>query len=156
MKEKVNKCRLRSLNDLNLHFAYYWTPENYTYYWFRCHYPLITYLRIIIQFFLTTGETELPSPTIQEEFRRLKLIKASGKVRQIEINVSTRDQAIIKFSTANNIIEEYNFDLTDAKNAEPVKMRTFDLQGHRSDARCLAFSSCNTAIASVSHETLKV
>ena len=105
---------------------------------------------------LTAGETELPSPTIQEEFRRLKLIKASGKVRQIEINVSSRDQAIIKFSTANNIIEEYNFDLTDAKNAEPVKMRTFDLQGHRSDARCLAFSSCNTAIASVSHETLKV
>ena len=30
------------------------------------------------------------------------------------------------------------------------------LLGHRSDARCLAFSSCNTAIASVSHETLKV
>ena len=109
-----------------------------------------------LTFFLTAGETELPSPTIQEEFRRLKMIKASGKVRQIEINVSTRDQAIIKFSTANNIIEEYNFDLTDAKNAEPVKMRTFDLQGHRSDARCLAFSSCNTAIASVSHETLKV
>ena len=102
------------------------------------------------------GETELPSPTIQEEFRRLKMIKASGKIRQLEVNVSSKNQAIINFSTANNIIEEFKFDLTDAKNSEPIKTRTFDIQGHRSDARCLAFSSCNTAIASVSHETLKV
>lgn len=107
-------------------------------------------------FYSFIGETELPSPTIQEEFRRLKMIKASGKIRQLEVNVSSKNQAIINFSTANNIIEEFKFDLTDAKNSEPIKTRTFDIQGHRSDARCLAFSSCNTAIASVSHETLKV
>ena len=57
------------------------------------------------------------------------MIKASGKVRQLEINVSAKDQAVINFSTANNLIEEFKFDLTDAKNSEPVKTRTFDLQG---------------------------
>ena len=72
----------------------------------------------------------MPSPTIQEEFRRLKMIKASGKVRQLEINVSSKDQAVINFSTANNLIEEFKFDLTDAKNSEPEKTRTFDLQGN--------------------------
>ena len=107
-------------------------------------------------FYSFIGETELPSPTIQEEFRRLKMIKGSGKIRQLEVNVSSKNQAVINFSTANNIIEEFKFDLTDAKNSEPIKTRTFDIQGHRSDARCLTFSSCNTAIASVSHETLKV
>lgn len=102
-----------------------------------------------------SSEGELPTPTIQEEFRRLKIIKASGKVRQMEVFIQ-KDDACINLSTANNLIECYKMDLTDAKTAEPQKLRTFDLQGHRSDARSVAFSSCNTAVASVSHESLKI
>ena len=103
----------------------------------------------------TSESSELPTPTIQEEFRRLKVIKASGKVRQIEVKV-VKDQCLINISTANNLIETFKQDLEDAKNSEPTKLRSFDFQGHRSDARCVAFSSCSTAIASVSHESLKV
>ena len=102
-----------------------------------------------------SSEGELPTPTIQEEFRRLKIIKASGKVSQMEVFIQ-KDDACINLSTANNLIECYKMDLTDAKTAEPQKLRTFDLQGHRSDARSVAFSSCNTAVASVSHESLKI
>ena len=101
-----------------------------------------------------TGATVLPEATIQEEFRRSKVIKCSGKVRQMELSVR-HDSLNILVGTANNIIETFNLDFKD-KNSEAEKVKKFDLQGHRSDVRSLTFSSCSTAIASVSHETLKI
>ena len=101
------------------------------------------------------GELVLPQPTIQEEFRRLKVIKCSGKVRNVQASTYNESLSIL-VGTANNIIETFELDLTDAKNSEVKKVKSFDLQGHRSDVRALTFSSCSTAIASVSHETLKV
>ncbi len=95
-------------------------------------------------------------PTIQEEFRRLKTFKASGKVRQLEMRSGKNGQMVISVSTANNLIERFTLDTKDGKAAEAVRSSSFDMQGHRSDIRALTFSSCNTAIASVSHESLRV
>ena len=104
-----------------------------------------------------TTTFELPSPTIQEEFRRMKVFKVSGKVKHIDLSFH-KEVAEITIGTANNQIEVFKLDLnaTDSKNVEFIKVKTFDTQGHRSDVRSLAFSSCNTAIASVSHESLKI
>jgi U3 small nucleolar RNA-associated protein 12 len=100
---------------------------------------------------------QLPEPTIQEEFLRLKVFRAGGKVRQMEVSITKEDTASILVSTANNLIETFNIDLgNDVRKAEAEKLRSFDLPGHRSDVRSLTFSSCNTALASVSHEALKI
>ena len=72
----------------------------------------------------------------------------------MEIQV-VQDHLNILVGTANNTIETFGLDFKD-KNAEIVKAKKFDLQGHRSDVRALTFSSCSTAIASVSHESVKV
>lgn len=103
---------------------------------------------------------ELPDASIQEEFRRHKVLRASGKVRHVAVDVDDgKEHGLVWVSTANNIIEQFRFDL-DVKGGSPtnedMKLRSFDQAGHRSDVRTVAFSSCNTAVASVSHESLKV
>ena len=80
-----------------------------------------------------SGTPVLPEATIQEEFRRSKVIKCSGKVRQMELTIR-HDSLNILVGTANNIIETFNVDFKD-KNSEAVKVKKFDLQGHRSDVR---------------------
>ena len=107
------------------------------------------------------NSAELPSPTIQEEFRRLKSFKASGKVKHLQLTYNNNKETTVEItvSTANNLIEIFQLNLSassDAKSADAIKIKTFDLLGHRSDVRSVSFSSCNTAIASVSHETLKI
>merc|ERR1712142_879873 len=102
-----------------------------------------------------TDESEVaPEATIQEEFRRLKVIRAAGKVRQIHVEVEG-SQGVVTLSTANNLIEQFTINLDD-KNAEAVSVKKFDLAGHRSDVRTVAFSSDNTAIMSASHESVNV
>jgi len=50
---------------------------------------------------------QLPGPTIQEEFRRLKVVKSGGKVRHIDIDVSN-DLGVIFVLTANNLVSQKN------------------------------------------------
>ena len=95
-------------------------------------------------------------PTIQEEFRRLSVIRVGGKVRHLQVWMTKEDSAKLLVSTANNLIETYKVDLSDVRNVGQDKTNTFELGGHRSDVRTVAFSSCSTAIASVSHEALKI
>ena len=103
--------------------------------------------------------------TPQEEFRRLKVAKASGKVRQMALDCLPAGKdgsggGLVTVSTANNLIEQFSLpelgSKEAAKNSEPVQVRKLDLSGHRSDVRSVAFSSDNTAILSASHEALKI
>ena len=54
-------------------------------------------------------ETEsAPEPTIQEEFRRLKVIKASGKVRHLTAELTKSGNiGLIHVLTANNLVEKF-------------------------------------------------
>lgn len=96
------------------------------------------------------------TPTIQEEFRRLKVIRAGGKVRHLSLEVTRDDtMGVIDLITANNQIETFTLDLNE-KNAEPEMKLRFDHPGHRSDVRTVQFSSDNTSILSGSHESIKI
>ena len=97
-------------------------------------------------------------PTIQEEFRRLKVIKCSGKVRNIDIDLDTeKNVAVLLLALANNQVEQYRVSLDEsAKDSEAEKVKSFDHAAHRSDVRSVAVSSDNTAILSASHEAIKV
>ena len=97
-------------------------------------------------------------PTIQEEFRRLKVIRCSGKVRNIHIDMDNeKNEAHLLLSLANNQVEQYKISLDEsAKDNEAEKVKSFDHAGHRSDVRSVAVSSDNTAILSASHEAIKI
>ena len=50
----------------------------------------------------TTSTTmDLPEPTIQEEFRRLKVVRCGGKVRHVDVSV-VNDFGVVSVLTANN------------------------------------------------------
>ena len=49
----------------------------------------------------TSTAVGLPEPTIQEEFRRLKVVKSGGKVRHVDVAV-VKDAGVISILTANN------------------------------------------------------
>ncbi|TRY63046.1 hypothetical protein TCAL_10987 [Tigriopus californicus] len=104
----------------------------------------------------SVSTVNLDTPTIQEEFRRLKVIRAGGKVRHLSLEV-TRDETlgVIDLITANNQIESFTIDLIE-KNADPEMKLRFDHPGHRSDVRTVQFSSDNTSILSGSHESIKI
>ncbi len=93
---------------------------------------------------------EVPEPSIQEEFRRLKAFKAGGKVRAVDVD----DSGLVTLLTANNLVEQYTTDFED-KSAEASAGSKISQPGHRSDVRTVAFSSDNTAILSGSHESVK-
>jgi U3 small nucleolar RNA-associated protein 12 len=100
----------------------------------------------------------VPEPTIQEEFKRLKSIRAGGKVRGIDVRVVERQGKTfspVTLLTANNRIELHKLPLDD-KDSEPECMKKFDHPGHRSDVRTVTFSSDNTSILSGSQECVKI
>jgi len=104
------------------------------------------------------------TPTIAEQFRRLKVIKAGGKVRSLDVNVrlssgkSVQDQddlvALFTVLLAGNAIERHAVPLSNA--AESNLLERHEQPGHRTDVRTVAFSSDNTAILSGSSESVKL
>lgn len=110
-----------------------------------------------------TGSSEealesIPEPTLQEEFRRLKVIKPGGKARHTTLEVEKKHNVeigIVHVLTANNMVEKFEVNLDD-KTQEWTKSFSFSHPGHRSDIRTVAFSSDNTSILSGSHESVKI
>ena len=43
---------------------------------------------------------------LQEEFRRLKVLRAGGKVRGVSVAAASADTATLSVLTANNIVEQ--------------------------------------------------
>ena len=71
-------------------------------------------------------------------------------MKHLQLTYNNKETTVeITVSTANNLIEIFLLNLnssSDAKSADAIKVKTFDLLGHRSDVRSVSFSSCNTAI----------
>lgn len=96
-----------------------------------------------------TGEASL-----QEMVRRLGGYRAGGRVKSVDLVVEG-DMVKGVMVLGNNMIEQVKGEL--GGHAEPPSLHSrVELSGHRSDVRCLAWSSDNTALATGSSEAVKV
>lgn len=95
--------------------------------------------------------------TIKEEFRRLEVVKAGGRVKRVEVSVSSKkNTGDLTLLTANNMIQQFRISLDEKSPEEFCKIREVDQQGHRSDIRTVIFSSDNTAVMTGSQESIKI
>jgi len=101
-----------------------------------------------------TGEEVEVKATLQEMVRRLPQHKAGGKVRGTDVRVEG-EEVQVAVLTANNMVEQVKGKLG-GQSEELVAAGKLDNMGHRSDVRCVAFSSDNTAVATGSSEAVKV
>ena len=108
-----------------------------------------------------TGEEIDPESikvTVQEQFKRVKPIKASGKIKSLSV-VDTKgmlkDVAKILMVLANNQMEVVKIDSATIGSDAEIAI-TIDNLGHKSHVRTLAFSHDNTAILTASSEGLKL
>ena len=92
-------------------------------------------------------------PTVQEQFRRVKPVKASGKVRSVNV-LSGKKEARVLLVLANNQVEVLTY--RGAGDGEIESLSKIETPGHRSDVRTLSFSSDNTALLTASAEGIKV
>lgn len=105
-----------------------------------------------------TGETladgEVGEASLQEMIKRLSLYSAGGKVKSVDITVHA-DTVTLVILLGNNMVEQVTGGLTSS--AEPPSVQSkLDQLGHRTDVRCVAWSSDGTAIATASNEAVKV
>ena len=104
-----------------------------------------------------TGEEVDPGslvPSLQEMVRRLPAFRAGGKVRSVDVVVEGEEVRAV-LVLGNNMVEQVRGELGGAQE-EVVGAGRLELMGHRSDVRCVAFSSDNTAVATGSSEAVKV
>jgi len=101
-----------------------------------------------------TGEEVEVKASLQEMVRRLPVFRAGGKVRGAEVRIEG-DEVQVALLTANNMVEQVKGKLG-GQQEELVAAGRLENMGHRSDVRCLAFSSDNTALATGSSEAVKV
>ncbi|XP_068428637.1 WD repeat-containing protein 3 [Clinocottus analis] len=93
--------------------------------------------------------------TLTDEILRLTSIKASDKIRWVDILSCASGELKVALLLQNNTIEAYSLRPADRTPA-PNKTARLTLAGHRSDVRTLAFSSDNLAVLSASGDTVKV
>jgi len=94
--------------------------------------------------------------TVQEQFRRIKPGKVSGKIKSISVSVH-KDVCRILMVLANNQIEMVKCVLNVGEREREVEnVSKIEMIGHKSNVRTLAFSSDNTAIMTASAEGVKV
>ena len=103
----------------------------------------------------TGAEVDISSikPSIQEQFRRIKPIKVSGKIKSIDLQCYKKKCRVLMV-LANNQLEVVDFETS--LEAEGESLMKVETPGHRSDVRTLAFSSDNTALLTASSEGVKV
>ena len=93
------------------------------------------------------------APSLQEMVRRLPPVKVGGKVRGVDVRMEGA-QVTVMLVTANNMVEQLRGEVGGQEEVEGAGR--LELMGHRSDVRCVAFSSDNTAVATGSSEAVKV
>merc|ERR1740131_411871 len=94
--------------------------------------------------------------TVQEQFRRIKPGKVSGKIKSISVSVH-KDVCRILMVLANNQIGMVKCVLNVGEREREVEnVSKIEMIGHKSNVRTLAFSSDNTAIMTASAEGVKV
>jgi len=92
--------------------------------------------------------------TVQEQFRRIKPGKVSGKIKSMSVSVH-KGICRILMVLANNQIEIVKCDLSVAER-EVENGSKIEMLGHKSNVKTLAFSSDNTAMMTASAEGVKV
>jgi len=90
---------------------------------------------------------------VQEQFRRVKPVKASGKVRSVDV-LSGKKETRVLLVLANNQVEVLTY--RGAGEGEIESLSKIETPGHRSDVRTLSFSSDNTALLTASAEGVKI
>ncbi|XP_031826213.1 WD repeat-containing protein 3 [Nomia melanderi] len=94
-------------------------------------------------------------PTIKDEITRLPPLKASAKVKGINMIMGRGGELRICVGLNNNSLDLYSI-LTQDKNPEVNQLRTIVKHGHRSDVRAVCFSSDNLAFATASGDSVKL
>ncbi|XP_053679771.1 WD repeat-containing protein 3 [Anopheles nili] len=97
-------------------------------------------------------------PALTDEIKRLVTIKTSDRLKSFDLQInnnSARNELRISCIFVKNFIELFSHNLNDKK-AIPISLYITQKQGHLSEARSVAISSDNLAIASASAESLKL
>ena len=92
--------------------------------------------------------------TVQEQFKRVKACRVSGKIKSVSVSVN-KEQCRIMMVLANNQLEIVSCDVS-VMGKEAESLAKIESLGHKSNVRTLAFSSDNTAILTASAEGVKV
>ncbi|NXP45121.1 WDR3 protein, partial [Heliornis fulica] len=93
--------------------------------------------------------------SLQEEIQRVTNIKASSKIKSVDLMLSPKGELKILLLLQNNSIELYSLNLS-AQVPQAVRASRITIGGHRSDVRTLAFSSDNIAVLSAAAESVKI
>ena len=92
--------------------------------------------------------------TLQEMIRRIKEVKTGGKLRNADVLVTgTTVKSLVVL--ANNLVELVTLDLATSGAAPSIDL-SLSQPGHRSDVRCVAWSSDNTCLVTGSSESIKI
>ncbi|MEQ2170745.1 hypothetical protein GOODEAATRI_003495 [Goodea atripinnis] len=93
--------------------------------------------------------------TLKDEIIRLTNIKASAKIRWVDVQSCAGGELKVALLLQNNTVETYSLKTSD-RNPTANKTARLTLGGHRTDVRTLAFSSDSLAVLSASGDTVKV
>ena len=94
--------------------------------------------------------------SLQDEMSRMTSIRASAKVKSIDILCSRKNEIKLVVLVGNNSFEIHQANIKDAKNEDTSLLTKLSVPGHRTDVRALCISSDNIAVASASGESLKI
>ncbi|XP_059198830.1 LOW QUALITY PROTEIN: WD repeat-containing protein 3 [Centropristis striata] len=98
---------------------------------------------------------EVVERTLKDEILRLTNLKASSKIRWVDVLSCAGGELKVALLLQNNTVETYSLKSSD-KTPAANKTARLTLGGHRTDVRTLAFSSDNLAVLSASGDTVKV
>ncbi|XP_070568962.1 WD repeat-containing protein 3-like [Ptychodera flava] len=108
----------------------------------------------------TTGDgednvEESVTLAIEDEIKRLSVIRASHKIRSFDFILERNKSLRIVFLLGNNSLESFVLS-TIEKKPEPTNHSLLSMPGHRNDVRTVCFSSDDTAVLSASGESVKI
>ncbi|XP_061419102.1 LOW QUALITY PROTEIN: WD repeat-containing protein 3 [Lethenteron reissneri] len=99
-------------------------------------------------------QEEVVERTVQDEIVRVANIRASAKIRSVDVRVESGGRELrVVLVLANNLLETHVVVVASAETRRAGRVVT---PGHRSDVRTVAFSSDNTAVLSASGESAKI
>lgn len=102
--------------------------------------------------------TDEPAISLQDQVLRIKSVQASGKVKAVDVHLSSKGELKILVLLRGNSFEIHAVeDVKVSKSSKDVSLvSTLSIPGHRTDVRALCFSSDKIALASASGESLKI
>lgn len=100
--------------------------------------------------------TEELTVALQDEVLRIKSVQAAGKVKAIDVNLSSKGELKLLVLLRGNLFEIHAVDTVVSNKNEATRVASISIPGHRTDVRALCFSADKIALASASGESLKI